>query len=551
MDSRYCRILAIFAALLACTPIPATPQPVGDKYEALVKLYKEIRRDSQPAVVDGVPDYHPAAILQREEKLSGFRMRLYSINSSGWPISERVDWLVVQSALNSLEFEFKVQHPWASDPDFYVHRIQRLAYTDLPLHGQKLTVFKAQLGAVPRLLAQAKGNLTHGEGALAQLALRDLNHADGVEENWPSRPVPPAGTLGWYEDLLKRAKTEQPDLVPVAQRALAAVDDFDKWLKQHAFQMTAPAGIGETDFNWYLKYVRYLPYTMEDSVKIGYMEYDRTMAFLALQRHADRNRPEIALPTSKQEYDKRKKDELDTIRKFILNNDILTIPPYAMGPLHEEVPWVVRPGEKHNFWEAIQYRNPIPDFLHATLPGHAFDFLVHRHDTRPVRGTYVDGARVEGWAFYLEEGMMQTGLLDDQPRTKELIYIMGAYRGMRDVAEAMLQRNKWTVDQAVRFMVSRVPYLDDDVARVDCEIYLERPTYGSGYQLGKMMMLKILADRERQLGNKFNLRTFYDNFMAEGMIPMALIRWEMTGLDDETKGLWRTPEIPSLAMKRK
>ena len=30
----------------------------------------------------------------------------------------------------------------------------------------------------------------------------------------------------------------------------------------------------------------------------------------------------------------------------------------------------------------------------------------------------------------------------------------------------------------------------------------------------------------------------YDEFLAAGSIPISLIRWEMTGLDDEIRRLW-------------
>jgi len=38
-----------------------------------------------------------------------------------------------------------------------------------------------------------------------------------------------------------------------------------------------------------------------------------------------------------------------------------------------------------------------------------------------------------------------------------------------------------------------------------------------------------------QLGDKFDLCQFMDGFLAAGMIPMSLTRWEMTGYDDEIK----------------
>jgi hypothetical protein len=41
----------------------------------------------------------------------------------------------------------------------------------------------------------------------------------------------------------------------------------------------------------------------------------------------------------------------------------------------------------------------------------------------------------------------------------------------------------------------------------------------------------LVADAERA-------RAAVDEFFASGIIPVSLIRWEMTGLDDEIKKLW-------------
>jgi uncharacterized protein (DUF885 family) len=50
--------------------------------------------------------------------------------------------------------------------------------------------------------------------------------------------------------------------------------------------------------------------------------------------------------------------------------------------------------------------------------------------------------------------------------------------------------------------------------------------------------MKLIRDRAKQLGDAFNLRQFMDEYLAAGMIPMSLIRWEMTGMEDEIKELW-------------
>ena len=42
-----------------------------------------------------------------------------------------------------------------------------------------------------------------------------------------------------------------------------------------------------------------------------------------------------------------------------------------------------------------------------------------------------------------------------------------------------------------------------------------------------------MAERKRQLGEDFDLSVFYDEVDAAGVIPVSLIRWQLTGLDDE------------------
>jgi uncharacterized protein (DUF885 family) len=59
-----------------------------------------------------------------------------------------------------------------------------------------------------------------------------------------------------------------------------------------------------------------------------------------------------------------------------------------------------------------------------------------------------------------------------------------------------------------------------------------------GMVAGKVQFMKLFRDRAKQLGDEFNLRQFMDEYLAAGMIPMSLIRWEMTGYDDEIKELW-------------
>jgi hypothetical protein len=278
-------------------------------------------------------------------------------------------------------------------------------------------------------------------------------------------------------------------------------------------------------------------------VLLGQRELDRLWSDYALERHRNRSLPELTPAVSAGDYQQRIEETDKRIRKFLEEQAIITVPDY-IGELDTNAPWIVRPGGR-NFWEEIQYRDPSPDHVHAVIPGHRFDGIVASRGTHPVRSKIYSDGRVEGWATYLEEAMMQAGMFEDLPRVRELIQIFGIFRAARVPADVWLQTRQMDVNEVVDYWLARVPYLDHNVARVDAEIYLRRPPgYGLGYTIGTLQMQRLLADLKRQQGDAFDLRKFHDDLMDTGRLPLSLIRWEMTGLDDEVRSFWRQSPIP-------
>jgi hypothetical protein len=544
---RFLPVVAIVVALAAAgwlSQRTVQTQP-ATSYDALVKLYEDMRASQRPADVKGVPDYSAATVQARRKALDTFGVALDAFDSSAWQRSQRVDHLLVLAQWRTFDFELRVLKPWARDPNLYVDMLARVPFTELPLSGQPLEAFKARLRAVPEIVAQAKANLTEGAAEQTKAAIRNLEMADGVGHGHPYRATPPAGVIGWFDDLSSQLSKHHPDLVSDAGRAKASAQEFRDWLKQNQGRMNAKSGIGLDNYDYLQQYIRLMPYTSKDNLVLSQRELERSRAFLAIERWKNRKEPVLAPSASAEEYDKRKKDADEHIRRFIREQEILTIPEYVRE-LKTNVPWIVRPGGKRNFWEEIQFRDPRPDHVHAVIPGHGFDGLLHRMDKRPIRGSYSDGGRTEGWGFYLEEMFLQAGLLDKLPRTRELYYLFQVKRATRNRAEVLMHDNKFTVADAVKSMMDNVQFLDEDVARVDAEIYLRRPAYGSGYQMGKLQIDKLLSDRFHQLKDKFSLKEFHDQFLAAGTIPISLIRWEMTGYDDEVKHLFvRVPAMPA------
>ena len=287
-----------------------------------------------------------------------------------------------------------------------------------------------------------------------------------------------------------------------------------------------------------------MPFDWDDVNRIGDRELHRSWAFLELERNKNRGLPMVDAAPSAEDYARRIEEADEHVRKFLVDQDILTIPDYV-GEFGTNVPWIVREGGRRNFWEEVQYRDPRPDHVHAVIPGHRFDGLLRSREPGPnrssIRGAYRDRGRTEGWAFYLEEMMLQAGFLDELPRTRELYYIFQIARAVRNGAEALMHTNEFTVQQAVDFMVDNTPFMDQDVARVDAEIYLKTPGSGIAYQMGKLQIEELLMDRALQLGDGFDLKEFHDEFLASGWIPISLIRWEMTGHDDEVRDLFASP----------
>lgn len=521
-------------------------------YDSLVALHDELREFMLPGFTAGVvldsgarigDVYADPVMAQKLAGLARFEQRLAAMPAQTWSRSAQVDFLAVKSILNGYRFNLEVLRPWKRDPGFYLDPLMGVAFTDLSGSDEKIAQLQARLRLVPPLLASARQNLTEVAGDYADLALHNLENSDGVNHYHPYREVPPPGIIGWYDDLLARSRAERPELEGDVAAARIAVAEFRDWLQDRRPLMMAPGGVGQERYDWYIRHVRMIPLTAAEMITLAEREHERMTAALALLRHRNRNLPALTLSQSAAEQARKVSVTDREVRRFLTEEDIITIPDFV-GELGSNTPYIERPGGP-NFWEQIQFRDPIPDHLHAVIPGHRFDAVLAARDTRPIRGSYSDGARAEGWATYLEEALMLAGATRHTPRADEFMELFGIFRAARVPADIFMQHNRWSVAEAVTYMRAKTPWLDEDVARVDAEIYLRRPPgYGVAYTIGKLQMDALLADRASQLGEVFSLREFHDAFLASGRLPIALVRYEMTGADEEVALFWTTPPIP-------
>ena len=541
-----CARLVVLTTLLLCSSLAAVtisshakaagkPDGVGS-YDDLVVLFEDFLAWRDPSSADGIVDYSTDAVARRQVEMQRLQQRLSDMGVARWDRSQEVDYLAVRAQFDEQDFLLNVAKPWSRDPGFYVDKMLHLAFTELPVKGQDREIFQARLRAIPRLVSQAKDNLTEVAAEFADLAIFNLTISDGVGHGHPYREVPPAGVIGWYEDLLGRAG-QQTALRTEIGAALAAVREFHEWLVSNRAQMAAPAGVGKAAFDWFLKHAMLLPYTSDQVIAVSRRELERTWAAYALERHRNRDLPELELADSREDYLSRIADTDELIRDWLVEEEFISIPDFIPTDWREmgsNVPWIERP-EGPNFWEQVQYRDPSPDHLHAVIPGHRFDERYALQSTHPIRRHIRDGVRHQGWGVYLEEAPLQLGLFDDLPRTRELIYIFGIFRAARTVGDVFMQRNEWSVDETIDYWMEWTPYLDQNVARGDAELYLRRNRgngraytigalyVGLSYTIGHLQIKQLLADVKQQLGDPFVLKDFHDEFLLLSESPVTVL----------------------------
>jgi hypothetical protein len=510
-------------------------------WQDLLAVYSEFRELAVPEMREGVPDYSPGAMQRQAEALARLRGRLDAIDDSDWPIPRRADYLLVLAEMRGLDFMHRVMRPWERDPAFYsstnlgfgpkMHGA--MAIPSLPLSAEAAEELRAKLAAVPRIYAAARANLRDPRGDLARLAIVQK----GIERNV-------------YERLAAQTRDAHPRVSELSSAAAQAAGEFSAWLSSIEADLPAHGGVGRDEYDWYLRHVLLYPYTWEELMTLAEREYQRSMVFLKMEEHRHRDLPMIEPAESLAEFERRRAEADADLLAFLREEDVMTVPDYLV-PRRGEGPYLLPadrdperggpfdPPIRRHFFRQTEDRDPRPLRAH-NVPGHLYDGLRLARDERPIRGDrrlfFIDGIRVEGWAFYLEEMIQQLGFLDDRPKAREINYILQAKRAARVKPELMMQANAWTYDEALASLTSRTPYWmgpNDPIARFYLELYLRQPGYGIGYYMGKVELEKLFAEVAAEQGRDFDIKAFHDRFLEIGRMPISLIRWEMTGRDDE------------------
>ena len=445
--------------------------------------------------------------------------------------------------MNGFDFNHRVLKPWVRDPAFYQsiwmnrsdvpahegpthHAVTEFWTYEFPLSGSEQQRLIDDLKVIPPLMRQAKENLT---GNARELWIAGIRNIRSQKAN--------------LNAIRRRAGNQaSPALLAVLEESILATDALIVWLEAEAKKKDGPSGIGKDNYTWYQQHVHLVPLTWEEEVQLLKRELDRAWASLKLEEHRNRKLPPMRAASTPAEYDTKAELAVQRFMKFLKENEILTVTSYMEPALREHMGEFV-PEEKRNFFYIGSHYDPLPLFTHFY---HWFELarMDREPNLSPIRQKAllynIFDSRNEGTATGVEEMFMHAGLYDDNPRTRELVWIMLAQRAARGLGSLYAHANEMTMEEAGGIHLEWTPRgwmkTEKDLLIFEQHLYLRQPGYGTSYVTGKYLLERTLADFAKQREDRnesFELKDFFDQLNRIDSIPISLGRWEMTGLDDE------------------
>ncbi len=257
------------------------------------------------------------------------------------------------------------------------------------------------------------------------------------------------------------AVASHPELQQPIDQLIASLKDFKGWLEEKKPSLTGASGIGKENYDWMLKNVYLLPAYLGSMCIAHQRELERTVATLKLEEHRNRNLPALKLIDNEQEFKALQVAGQEKLIKFVRDNKILPEPDLLTT---KPVGRYVRTNGERNFFEQVLDRDPTALHPHD-MTGHAPDGLREGEwNKRPIpRGydpEYGDGHAWgrEGMATGMEDLLMQLGMHDASPRSRELAYMLRAFRAVRALADMKMGANTLDLKGAMDYAKKTVPY---------------------------------------------------------------------------------------------
>lgn len=171
---------------------------------------------------------------------------------------------------------------------------------------------------------------------------------------------------------------------------------------------------------------------------------------------------------------------------------------------------------------APKYQLPVV-LYHEAIPGHHVETAIAHELPDLPRFRKFDGVAAfsEGWGLYCELVAREMGLYQD-PQQNFGRLSLALMRAARLVVDTGIHAKRWTREQAIDYLDRNMPSTHYDNQR-EIERYIVLPGQATSYAVGMLKILELRERARRELGARFDLKTFHDVVLGSGPLPLPLL----------------------------
>jgi uncharacterized protein (DUF885 family) len=160
---------------------------------------------------------------------------------------------------------------------------------------------------------------------------------------------------------------------------------------------------------------------------------------------------------------------------------------------------------------------------HEGIPGHHMQLSVAQQmtDLPKFRQHSFNSGYGEGWALYSELLGKEVGFYQD-PVSDFGRLKSERFRAVRLVVDTGIHSEGWSREQVVDFF-RKSGTLDEPEIQTETDRYIAWPAQALSYKIGQLKFVELRERARKQLGPKFDIRTFHDEMLNGGVLPLDLL----------------------------
>jgi len=536
------------------------------------------RIDSESAIYAG--KYDTAATLTVFDKaeqdkelafIDDWKAKFTAINAGKLSAKQRTDLGLLINKLDSDRFRLTTLREWEWNPASYnvAGPIDLILNTEYAAQPQRLRTLLKRIASIPAYYDAARANIVNPTREHTRLAIKQ---APGVQSLLTE--VDKVAQASILTPVEKQLFTQR------VNAALTAVDGYVAFLTEMDKQMDTKGRrtfrlgkeLYEQKFAFDIQSASTAEQTYQKALatreellanmdKLSDQLWDKTMGSTA--KPSDRF-AKIGMVIDKlsanhvarEDFVNEIKRQIPVLQDWVVSHNLLTLDPnkplevratpaYAAGVAGASIdaPGPYRPQDRtfynvtpldgataeaaesslreYNHW-ILQILN-----IHEAIPGHYAQLVYANRSPSIVKSIFGNGAMVEGWAVYGERMMLESGYGDNAPE----MWLMYSKWNLRSVTNTILDYSVhvlgMTEEQAIDLLTRQAFQTRSEAVEKWHRVQVssvQLTSYFSGYS----EIMELREQRKQQLGAKFNLKEFHEQFLSYGSAPVRVIKGLMT-----------------------